>query len=214
MWQRVRNLQVIGLSAAPLGGGWSSVNDALWVRGYAGAQNVVDGVELRHLTDDYFNFHTSATFFDATASDTTGVVETADACLKVATWWWWARVGQQWGGFWAAVGDAVNLYDAEQRLLIQARFVGATFAAGGSFVACFVPPAVAAPRALCTTDACFHAAVANASFATVPCRSSRKLLPASLDNSHLLRLKVSKVLVRVLEHLHDSDSQAILYLVR
>ena len=89
MWQRVRNLQVIGLSAAPLGGGWSSVNDALWVRGYAGAQNVVDGVELRHLTDDYFNFHTSATFFDATASGTTGVVETADACLKVATWWWW-----------------------------------------------------------------------------------------------------------------------------
>ena len=139
----VRNLQVYDLVAeAPVSSGvpvgWRTVNDVMWVRGYGGSNNIIDGMRLENLSDDYFNFHTGATRLEPATISQNLMLSGEGTCIQVATSWWWEVEGGQYGTQVAEVGDIILIYDDTQALIWKGEFLGRkTY--NSVQVACFRP---------------------------------------------------------------------------
>jgi len=126
---RVRNLQIKQLVARPQGAAWRSANDAIWVHGYGGRENLIDGMSVEGLTDDFMNWHTHLMKMYGTSVLTPGHAGVSmpagtDICIKILAWWEWAsgmsRAVNEVA--WAFPGDIVYFYTDDGMRLAQAEF--------------------------------------------------------------------------------------------
>eukprot|EP00977_Amphora_coffeiformis_P018739 scaffold6688_cov181-Amphora_coffeaeformis.AAC.2 len=131
----VRNLHVDGLVAKPPDNGWRTLNDVIWVRGYAGT-NTVQNLYLENMSDDYVNFHTRIARLQAGPTGDDFCVET-----EPSSWWWWEGSPAAYPPGIAAVypSDMVNLYDNEQSLIWQGTFRSRELDSSSLSVVCFNP---------------------------------------------------------------------------
>mmetsp|Transcript_70381 Transcript_70381/g.199734 ORF Transcript_70381/g.199734 Transcript_70381/m.199734 type:complete len:758 (-) Transcript_70381:382-2655(-) len=117
---RVRNIHVSRQVARRPEVGWRTVNDALWVRGYAGSSNVVEDMTLEHLTDDFMNFHTMETGITGSSA----FARAEEVCMDVGTPWWWDEPAKNQAAAWAKVNDTILFFSDDQVLISQAEFRG------------------------------------------------------------------------------------------